>query len=160
MSTPSCCHFACMLNPFPLLSAHIVMSSRQGVLLLQCLILPGTTVSCVKKPLDGVKYFWQVIQFHSLSQYLNLLSLLPLTHSKEVALLVGLRGEFLAPPCCHSSTANPSSALGLTAHHAPLQAQGSPFPWHVCSSLLVIASTGMAIVPVGKEGWEGQKSWR
>lgn len=39
---------------------------------------------------------------------------------------------------------------GLTAHRAHLQGQGSPFPWHICSSLLIVASMGMVILPVGR----------
>jgi len=52
-------HFrnACTFNPFPLLSVYIVMTSRQGLLLIQCFMLPGTTVSNVKKPFDVTKYF-------------------------------------------------------------------------------------------------------
>jgi len=66
------------------------------------------------------------------------------------------RGNFLTPLCCHSSTADPTLALGLpaAAHDAPLKSQRSPFPRHICSNLLVIASTKMAILPVGKEGWK------
>lgn len=54
-------HFASTFNPFPLLSVYIAMSSRQGLLLIQCFVLPGTTVSHVEEPLDLIKYFWQVI---------------------------------------------------------------------------------------------------
>lgn len=69
-------HFACALNPFPLLPARAVMSSRQGVLLLQWFIPPGTTVSQVKKPWDVVKYsdrWYNLILFPN--TYLTLFSL-------------------------------------------------------------------------------------
>lgn len=84
--------------------------------------------------------------------------LLPLTLSKERALLVGIRGNFVTPPCCHSSTADPTSAPGLPAatHNAPLKRHRSPSPQHICGSLLVIPNTGMAVLSVGKEWWRGQ----